>query len=248
MKEEEKIENRYDKERFSVELTINENIVCQRYFKIINFKNQSLFSTELSDTIRDCVRLIQDDLKDKTRVYLINSAPQVFDNKEEMDEYLNLVRNGYRKLEVPSLVLLSNDETSYVWNSSDVEVYDKYVNRYDYVKDENNELPPCVLKFTFSVDKRVRFAICWDGNEYPRFVRTNIDLTNSKNKYRMEGNFSQYDAAMIDLMNKNRQDLITKILNRITEVCSYEDVDDYTLYEEYGDKTYVFLDTEKDWE
>ena len=35
------------KERFSFELTVNDNIICQRYFRIHGFKQQSLYSEEL---------------------------------------------------------------------------------------------------------------------------------------------------------------------------------------------------------
>lgn len=239
MKEDEKkIENRYEKERFAVELTINDNIICQRYFKIPNFKDKALHSSELVDTIRESVHLIQEELKDKTRLYLDYTAPQIFADTTEMEQYLDLVRKGYRILEVPSLIMLRNEEKNFVWNGENAEVYEKYINRNDYIKDENVELPPCVLKFTFSVDKRPVCSIVWDGNDYPRFIRTNIDLTNSKNKYRGEGQFSPFEAAMVDVLNKNRKDLIVVILNKVIEVCSYDNVDNYTTMEDYGEVTY----------
>ena len=53
------------KERFEFVLTINGNIVCQRYFRINGFENDSLRSMELVEGIDKCVPLIDRDLKAK---------------------------------------------------------------------------------------------------------------------------------------------------------------------------------------
>lgn len=58
------------KERFQFKLTINENIICQRYFRINNFNEKSLTSHELTETIKSVTRLIQEDLNSKTRIAL----------------------------------------------------------------------------------------------------------------------------------------------------------------------------------
>ena len=58
------------KERFEFELTINGNIICQRYFKINNFNERSVYSTEFLDAIRGCASLIQESLRRKKRLTL----------------------------------------------------------------------------------------------------------------------------------------------------------------------------------
>ena len=57
----------YNKERFEFLLYINGKIVCQRYFNIPNFNENSLKSLELKELAEDCVWLIEDDLKEKTK-------------------------------------------------------------------------------------------------------------------------------------------------------------------------------------
>ena len=55
-------EPRSYKERFEFELTVGNNIICQRYFRIANFNPKSLQSYELTDAIRKSVSIINTDL------------------------------------------------------------------------------------------------------------------------------------------------------------------------------------------
>ena len=50
------------KEPYEFRLLIDNNIICQRYFKINNFNHNSLSSLELIETIRECANMINDDL------------------------------------------------------------------------------------------------------------------------------------------------------------------------------------------
>ena len=70
------------KERFEFELTVGENIICQRYFRINNFNPKSLKSYELIEALRKCVTTIDNDLKMKTQAYLEMYAPLVFETEE----------------------------------------------------------------------------------------------------------------------------------------------------------------------
>ena len=58
------------KERFEFKLTVGNNIIIQRYFKINNFNPRSLKSFELADAIRNCAKIIDNELKSKTQTYL----------------------------------------------------------------------------------------------------------------------------------------------------------------------------------
>ena len=51
------------KEQFEFILTINGNIICQRYFRINGFKREAYRSVELVEAIDKCVDLINADLK-----------------------------------------------------------------------------------------------------------------------------------------------------------------------------------------
>ena len=57
------------KERFEFVFTTGDNIICQRYFRINNFNPTSLRSYVLTNAIRRCAAVIDNDLKDKTQIY-----------------------------------------------------------------------------------------------------------------------------------------------------------------------------------
>ena len=68
-KKEVALNNESYKERFQFILSLNENIICQRYFRINGFNNDSLESYELRETIDEIVGIIRQDLESKSRVY-----------------------------------------------------------------------------------------------------------------------------------------------------------------------------------
>ena len=225
----------FKKEQFEFILTINDNIICQRYFRINGFKRESYGSLDLIDTIEHCAYLIDQDLKAKTAIYLEDTAPQIFDNEEQMKKWAN---SHYGEQFVrPKYILLRNSETIYVWDGRTLEVYDKPFNRADYLVENENE-QPCVLKFSFRDNGREVCSKIWDGSVYPRFIRTNIDISNSKNKYKAEGVFMPVERDIIDEFNESREDLIPILVKELCSVCSYEDADNYSTYAKYGNVKY----------
>ena len=59
--------------KFEFVLYINGNIICQRYFTVKDFNPKSIRTIEAKDCVDNCVRLIQNDLKEKTYDYLYKS-------------------------------------------------------------------------------------------------------------------------------------------------------------------------------
>jgi hypothetical protein len=59
-----------EEQRFEFLLYINGNIICQRYFNIRGFNEESLNSLELKYTHDYCVEIIKETLKNKTVDYL----------------------------------------------------------------------------------------------------------------------------------------------------------------------------------
>lgn len=59
-----------EEQRFEFLLRINGNIICQRYFHIKGFNEESLGSFELHNMAHDCVNVLKDDLKEKSIDYL----------------------------------------------------------------------------------------------------------------------------------------------------------------------------------
>ena len=232
-----KSENQFEKYPYSFELRINDNIVCQRYFKINGFKEKSIYSTQLVDALRYCAKLIQDDLKSKTNLFLKYTAPQIFKDETEM---LNWVKSPRWELEVPSFVILEDEDKTFVWNGETMEPYEKYFNRYDYLSKPDTEATPCILKLVFLINDKEVCSTSWDGNVYPRFIRTNIDLSNSKNKYKNSETFSPFESAMVDVLNTEHNDLIPTIVRELCTTCSMERDTEYTVDGNYSGKKYQF--------
>ena len=231
-------ENLMENGRFTFVLTANDYVVCRRNFIIQNFQEKSLDSVNLVEAIQDCARMIDDDMREKTKLYMEITAPQVFKDKDEMDWW---VKTRKFKLDVPSFVLLKNAEEgkhAYVWDGEKMKPYNKpFINDNDYIGDNSDA--QCILKFSFYVDNIEQRYMIWDASRYPRFIRTNIDLTNRKNKYKDQDNgvFAPFEAAVIDVINANRDNLITKIFRRLTYACTGENLMFFNKLR-YGDKRY----------
>ena len=103
------------KERFEFELTVGNNIICQRYFRINNFNQTALRSYELTEAVRNCVAIIDRDLKDKAHIYLEMYAPKVFDSIEQMEAYVADPSNADRLVLGEGLVVRGNSKTDYVY-------------------------------------------------------------------------------------------------------------------------------------
>ena len=223
------------REQFEFILTINGNIICQRYFRINGFKRESYNSTDLVETIDHCVDLIDQDLKAKTAMYYNKTAPQVLEDEAEMETWA--ARHKGERLVRPVYVVLRKSDTTYVWDGEEITLYEKNFNKADYVADSNNH-QEYTLKFAFCDNGREVCSKIWDAGVYPRFIRTNIDLSNSKNKYKAEGVFMPVERAIIDEFNASQPDLIPVLVKEICGVCSYDDPSNYETYVEYGDKAY----------
>lgn len=62
-------EQAYKEERFEFALYVNNNIICKRNFKINDFIEHSMETVEFKKKVDDIVKMIDDDLKSKSRVY-----------------------------------------------------------------------------------------------------------------------------------------------------------------------------------
>ena len=254
-----KQDGQFEKYPYSFELRINDNIVCQRYFKINGFREASLESKELTDTLRYCAQLIKDDLRSKSNLYYEYTAPQIFKDEAQMREwewwnarrYMSLEditkelgddtifeRKYTFTIEPCSYVILEDEDKTFFWNGSEMEPYNKYFDRNEYLPAtlRNAYDTPCTLKLAFLVNDVEICSTIWDGNVYPRFIRTNIDLSNSKNKYKTGDKFSPFEAAMVDIMHEQHKDLIPVIVREFCLTCSDDDA--FTTNLTYGNTKY----------
>ena len=153
-----KVDNSNYRERFQFHLKVNDNIICQRYFKINRYNSDSVCSYELYETLDDCVRMIKDDLESKSRVYLWNNCG----GKTKLTGFAK-DENGM-PINEPVYVDIPAKE----WDE------DEFVNPWDVT-----------FRFTFLVDDNVVYERIWDGSQYPKYVRNSVDITNSKSPYIM---------------------------------------------------------------
>ncbi len=162
MEENEKIQKKVDnsnyRERFQFQLKVNDNIICQRYFKINRYNSDSVCSRELYHALDACVELIQRDLDSKSRVYTWNTCG----GKSKL--------TGYAK-----------DENGRPINK--VEYIDVPAKEWD--EDEFVKPWDVTFSFIFLVDDNVVYNRIWDGSQYPKCVRNSVDITNSKSPYIM---------------------------------------------------------------
>jgi hypothetical protein len=215
------------KERFEFELTVGDNIICQRYFRINSFNEESLKSFELIEAIRRCVRTIDNDLKNKTQAYLELYAPMVFNNEDEMYNFLSNPFNARRLVLGEGVVVKGNKDTDYVF------IGDNNVKELGYKFDDGEltelspELSKTTYKFAFKIDGREVASMVWDGY-YPKFVRDKIDLSNKRGKFEGDDtsrlSFEQY---LLHRMVRGKSDLIYGIIMHICSACSYPEDSEY---------------------
>jgi hypothetical protein len=82
-------EKDYKEERFEFTLYVNDNIICKRNFRIYNFIENSMNTLEFKHKLDEIVKLIDDDLKAKSRVYTwYYFNPQFPEENEEFNSKL----------------------------------------------------------------------------------------------------------------------------------------------------------------
>lgn len=219
-----KIDNSSYRERFQFQLQVNDNIICQRYFKIPKFNYNSLASEELLDTCDSIVRMLQKDLESKSRIYIANlfdCKVKLTGFKSKMEAYKKAKEEGADDNIIQHILLRrEEDETEVIFPEPEFDE-SEFVNYGDVT-----------FKFSFIVDDIVQYERIWDGSQYPKYVRNSVDITNSKSQY-----------PMLQLMNLDKPDLAVAIINMICAICSNPDNDNelvYTKVVKYGNKKYRY--------
>lgn len=180
MEENEKIQKKVDnsnyRERFQFQLKVNDNIICQRYFKILHYNSDSLCSYELFNTLDVCVDSIKNDLEAKSRVYLWNTCG----GKSKLTGYAK-DENG-NPVNTPEYIDIPAKE----WDE------DEFVKPWDVT-----------FSFAFIVDDNVVYNRIWDGSQYPKCVRNSVDITNSRSPYIMVQILNNgREDLVVDIINR----------------------------------------------
>lgn len=246
-----KAEKRYPtdyKEPYEFRLLIGDSIICQRYFKINNFNQLSLSSVELTNTIRYCANLINEDLKSKSRMYSWYMSPMIFDNEGQMYEWFSNPLNYEKIMSYETIVIRDEDASEYIWD-----VDDKKIIKCDKKSDDGTFTSPLTdrdvltYELAFYVNDKKVVSTSFEGI-YPYYIRRNIDLSNTRGKF--EGDDLtrlSFDSYIINRLVYDRQDLIKKVVKEICLTCSVSDNSYYTLTEKFKNKTYnLMLNDPKD--
>jgi hypothetical protein len=200
-----KLDNSSYHERFQFIVTVNDNIICQRYFKIHNFNHASLNSKELFEVLDGykgrnqeiqeyfgdrygVVQLIQRDLESKSRLYMWG----LHDNKVKLTGFGENPQN----------------EVTYA------EYGEKEWDESEFVKPWE-----VTFKFSFLVDDKPIYERIWDGSTYPKMIRSSVDLTNGKSNY-----------PLLQYINSGRPDLVFEIIKRICYITSNPSENDVRVY------------------
>ena len=242
-KEQRTIDNASYKERFQFMLSINDNIICQRYFRINGFNAESLESEELKYVMDEIVELIQQELISKSRIYMWYTR----------DEPMKLT--GFTNVECSEGVLRALIDTKVVGKICDEDgnIYDKSYFEYPTEMIENDDEKPedgeFVFKFSFLVDDKPVYTYAWDANVYPKYVRNSVDLTNSDAAYKDRDPMSlNFSAAIIYRLTYGRSDLVYSIIKKICDTLSNTYTDSFGNYTKKvvysnkngDDKTYYY--------
>lgn len=247
-KETKVVDNEAYKERFQFLLWVNDNIICQRYFKINGFNNDSLRSLQFKETMDSVVCMIQDDLLSKSRIFM-------WYTREEPIKMTGFIKN-YENCNESDVILLTSDNYGGKVQLSDGTIVDKqYFSYPEGMEDsysDNEKLPEwdVTFKFQMLVDEKSVYERIWDGTVYPKYVRNGVDLTNSDVLYKdKEPSSLHFSFAIIRHMTLGKIDLVYHIIKQICEVMSYkrEDSNKYIKRMKYGNKNYLLSTYNKDW-
>lgn len=229
-----KVDNSSYRERFQFLLYVNENVICQRYFRINNFDYSSIESLELKEVMDDCVKKIQQDLVEKSRVYMwyTDKSPikiAGFCNDENLtSEDILFLTNGREENGV-----LSNGKEI---KKTFFDYYSVATNQMEYT-DERPADGDIMFKFVFLMDDKVLYEKQWDANIYPKYVRNSVDLSNSNAIYRNKDVSSlSFSLAIIYHMTNGKSDLLYNMIRSICETLStkYSEEYDYTKKDIYN--------------
>lgn len=218
-KREVKIDNSAYRDKFRFLLSANENIICERFFKINSFNYASLHSEQLRDTIECIVTLIQDDLKSKSRIHAWYTT------------FTPVKLTGFK----PNGMGMHNPDSVFVEYTENTPQSDEVKNeaepelkpydvafRFDFQMAQKIETNPEDGKPIFSNYKSIYSAI-WDATVYQKDVRNSVDLTNSMSSYKhCDLNMLNFARMLNYRMVNGKQDLIYDIIKRICDTTSGE--------------------------
>lgn len=234
-KESKFIDNVAYKNKFQFIIEVNNNVICQRYFKINGFNEESIHSAEFTECMNGIVESIKKDLESKSRIYMWynnHEAPfklRGFASDADIEKYGSSLFSH-----------LTDDTITGDVVTEDGRVFTKEYIDYNndifnvYVDDEQDGDDDFLFKFTFLIDDVPAYERIWDGKEYPRFIRNGVDLTNTYSNYTDNNSFG-FANYVIRRMQVGKPNLISDFIRRICDTLSNTFTNEYGHYTSYMD-------------
>ena len=228
-KENKFVDNVAYKSKFQLLIWVNDNVICQRYFKINGFNEESIYGEEFTNCMNGIVQSIQEDLESKSRIFMW------YTNLKEPLKLTGFVTdNEVEKYGSDFLTLVVNSDVRGDIEAPDGEIFHKeYVEFNEGVANDYGEVErpaegEYIFKFSFLIDDITVFEKIWDGNVYPKFVRNGVDLTNSYMSYdNKEVSALSFGAAIVRYMQSGKINLISDFIRRICDTLSNTFSDKY---------------------
>jgi len=235
-KESKFVDNVAYKSKFQFLIWVNDNVICQRYFKINGFNEESVHTEEFSNCMNGIVRSIQEDLESKSRIFMW------YTNMTEPMKMQGFLTDGevetYGK---DFLRLMTDSSISGKIKAPDGKIFNKEYIQYavdtanEYGEIEKPKDGEFIFKFSFLIDDVPVFEKIWDGNIYPKFVRNGVDLTNNYAYYDDKDTSAlSFGAAIIRYMQKGKVNLISDFIRRICDTLSNTFSEKYEYTKEMG--------------
>ena len=248
-KESKFVDNVAYKSKFQFLIWVNDNVICQRYFKINGFNEESVYTEEFSNCMNGIVESIQKDLESKSRIFMW------YTNLKEPMKMQGFIRNeDVEKYGREFLSILTDSSIRGKIEAPDGKIYNKeYINYNENVTNDYGELErpndgEFIFKFSFLIDDKTVFEKIWDGNVYPKFVRNGVDLTNNYAQYNNKDTSSlSFSAAIIRYMQNGKTNLISDFIRRICETLSnsFREKYSYTKQMKYNNNEVIDNDRRK---
>jgi hypothetical protein len=265
------VDNSAFNDRFKFIFSVNDNIICERFFKITGFdydainseRMKSLFVGEGGMQYGSVISMIINDLKSKSRIwtwYTTETPVKLTGFEGDWEDVDGSMFKGF----VPK-----GEEITYLVYPDKKEPEAAVMNDEEESEPENLKPFDVTFKFSFqmaqksSVNKEGRtvfsdytpvYEVIWDGSVYPKFVRNSVDLTNSFGHREKDISTMNFIQSLTYRMTCDKRDLVYHIIRDICDAATFEDDEPLsvqrkqrvTSYLKYGDKKYPMSNFDKE--
>ena len=245
------VDNSAFNDRFKFIMSVNSNIICERFFKINGFDYDAIHSDRMKSLLvgedgfqyGSIISMIINDLKSKSRVYTwyTTDAPVKmtgFVSPEKYHDYYIAKING------ESTEQYADKEAYVVYPERR---FEEEVEEPDDEKDtepENVEPWEVTFKFSFQMaqkssvnaegrpifsDFKPVYEVVWDGSVFPKYVRNSVDMTNSFGRKDKDMSMMNFIQSLTYRMTCDKKDLTYHIIREICDAATFEESDDEPL-------------------